>query len=167
MEQSNEDQAAETSRRRFVATVIGVIGGFITLLLGVPVIGFLLSPLFERPWRIRWSSLGPISRFPEGIPTVTAFTRQVEGAPPQREGAYVIRSGAAATVFSIHCTHLGCPYEWSQPAQQFFCPCHGGVFTKEGQVVSGPPPRPLDRYETRVVNGTLYVRRLMKGGHHV
>lgn len=167
MERPDEEQRFEAGRRRFVAGVIAVIGTVMTILLGVPVLGFLLSPLFERPWRVRWSSLGPLSGFPDGIPTAIAFTRQVTGGPPQREGAYVIRKDRSAVVYSIHCTHLGCPYTWSQPAQQFFCPCHGGVFTKEGQVISGPPPRPLDRFETRVVQGVLYVRRLMREPSHV
>lgn len=163
MEERHEEDSVERGRRRFVAGVIAASSAVIAALLGVPVLGYLLSPLFERPWRITWSSLGPLARFPEGTPTAVAFQRQVEGAPPQREGAYVLRQGSGATVYSIHCTHLGCPYEWSPPAERFFCPCHGGVFDKNGNVVSGPPPRPLDRYETRVVKGVLYVRRLRKG----
>jgi Rieske Fe-S protein len=35
-------------------------------------------------------------------------------------------------------------------ATRFRCPCHGGVFDAEGNVVEGPPPRPLDRVEVRV-----------------
>ncbi|MFQ6672701.1 MAG: ubiquinol-cytochrome c reductase iron-sulfur subunit, partial [Candidatus Tectimicrobiota bacterium] len=59
-------------------------------------------------------------------------------------------------VFHTHCTHVGCPTNWSAQAGRFFCPCHGGVFDKEGRVQAGPPPRPLDRHEVRIERGVLY-----------
>jgi Rieske Fe-S protein len=46
---------------------------------------------------------------------------------------------------------------WIPDTQRFFCPCHNGVFDKTGSVVSGPPPRPLDQYETKVENDQLYI----------
>jgi Rieske Fe-S protein len=48
---------------------------------------------------------------------------------------------------------------WIEDQQIFFCPCHNGVFDKAGEVVSGPPSRALDRYETKVEDAVLYVRR--------
>jgi hypothetical protein len=35
-------------------------------------------------------------------------------------------------------------------ANNFICPCHGGVYGFEGEVIGGPPVRPLDRFQTRV-----------------
>ena len=55
------------------------------------------------------------------------------------------------------CTHLGCRVRWIADQEQFFCPCHNGVFDKDGTVVSGPPPRPLDRYEVKVEGETVYI----------
>lgn len=43
------------------------------------------------------------------------------------------------------CTHLGCTPNWFDSEQLFKCPCHGSVFTKDGDVVSGPAPEPLYR----------------------
>src|SRR3712207_7978798 len=37
------------------------------------------------------------------------------------------------------------------------CPCHGGVYDFSGKVSGGPPVRPLDRFETKVVNGRVLV----------
>lgn len=51
---------------------------------------------------------------------------------------------------STSCTHLGCKAYWEPDNDRFFCPCHDGVFDINGNVVSGPPPRPLDRYEVEV-----------------
>jgi Rieske Fe-S protein len=55
------------------------------------------------------------------------------------------------------CTHLGCRVRWISDQEEFFCPCHNGVFDKQGKVVSGPPPRPLDRYEVKVENDQILV----------
>jgi hypothetical protein len=40
-------------------------------------------------------------------------------------------------------------------SERFICPCHGGVYDLLGRRVGGPPPRPLDRFPTRVVNGRV------------
>jgi len=56
------------------------------------------------------------------------------------------------------CTHLGCRVRWIAEQASFFCPCHNGVFDAQGSVVSGPPPRALDRYEVNVEGDKLYIR---------
>ena len=67
------------------------------------------------------------------------------------------KDGKAFDIFNPSCTHLGCPYNWNENKREFFCPCHNGVFSMEGEVLSGPPPRPLDRYPNRIENGKLWV----------
>ena len=44
-----------------------------------------------------------------------------------------------------------------RPRQRFICPCHGGVYGFNGEVVGGPPVRPLDRFYTRMRNGQVEV----------
>jgi len=39
---------------------------------------------------------------------------------------------------------------WNAESSQFRCPCHGGVFDREGNVVDGPPPAPLQRLAVRL-----------------
>lgn len=51
--------------------------------------------------------------------------------------------------FGPSCTHEGCFYDWDEPSTRFACRCHKGFFAIDGKVISGPPPRPLDRYATR------------------
>jgi cytochrome b6-f complex iron-sulfur subunit len=48
-------------------------------------------------------------------------------------------------VLSLVCTHLGCIVKWDPAAEAFHCPCHAGHFDKNGRVLSGPPPAPLER----------------------
>ena len=59
--------------------------------------------------------------------------------------------------FAINCTHLGCPVRWLPNADLFMCPCHGGVFYKDGTVASGPPPKPLVTYPVRVRDGRVEI----------
>ena len=58
---------------------------------------------------------------------------------------------------STRCAHLGCPVRYVQASQRFICPCHGGVYGGDGEVVAGPPVRPLDRFETTVEGGQVLV----------
>jgi Rieske Fe-S protein len=36
---------------------------------------------------------------------------------------------------------------WSDESDAFLCPCHDAKFSKDGKVLDGPPPRPLDVYD--------------------
>ncbi len=53
--------------------------------------------------------------------------------------------------------HLGCPVRYSEAAERFICPCHGGVYNFRGEVAGGPPVRPLDRFYTFVANDYVYI----------
>jgi Rieske Fe-S protein len=120
-----------------------------------------------------WSPIGtvgvpeagePDSRTP-GTVVATSFKRTVKDAylPPRPQETRVFvasRGGSQFAIFDARCTHLGCPVSWSEMTHEFFCACHGGVFDARGNVVDGPPPRPLDRYEWRIQDGVLYAGRL-------
>ena len=58
---------------------------------------------------------------------------------------------------STTCTHLGCSVSWQQDKKQFYCPCHQGVFDKNGSVISGPPPRPLDSYNVELEGDNVFI----------
>lgn len=69
----------------------------------------------------------------------------------------VRQSEQQVTVFSSICPHLGCGVRWNQPDDQFQCPCHGSVYDRNGHVVAGPAPRPLDELPSKIENGELKV----------
>ncbi len=50
------------------------------------------------------------------------------------------------------CAHLGCPVAYSAGSGGYICPCHGGNYDSRGLVTGGPPPRPLDRLDVKVVD---------------
>ncbi|MFQ5617084.1 MAG: ubiquinol-cytochrome c reductase iron-sulfur subunit, partial [Anaerolineales bacterium] len=61
------------------------------------------------------------------------------------------------TVLSAVCSHTGCNVAWQPDEAKFVCPCHGGRYNDLGEVLSGPPPRPLTKLPTRIENGQLFV----------
>jgi len=70
----------------------------------------------------------------------------------------IVNSKKGLKALSTECTHLGCKAYWEPENSRFFCPCHDGVFDTDGNVVSGPPPRPLDLYQVEVDgNDNVYV----------
>jgi Rieske Fe-S protein len=73
----------------------------------------------------------------------------------------VRRSDAEVTAFSPVCTHRPCAYAWSSDDRRFTCTCHDGTFDSDGQVLGGPPPRPLDRFPSRIAGGRLDVEVLV------
>lgn len=59
--------------------------------------------------------------------------------------------------FSRVCTHLGCLVKFDKERQLFICPCHAGLFDLEGKVISGPPPKPLQKFFVRVEGDNLTI----------
>ncbi len=81
-----------------------------------------------------------------------------------KKPVFVVRLKEGYKVYSGVCTHLGCIIHWEEDKQRFYCPCHKGVFDKYGNVVSGPPPRPLDQFEVIVENRLVYIQVEEKPG---
>jgi cytochrome b6-f complex iron-sulfur subunit len=55
------------------------------------------------------------------------------------------------------CTHLGCTVPWREEAGEFNCPCHSSLFNRQGEVLGGPAPRPLDIFPVSLQDGKLVV----------
>lgn len=72
---------------------------------------------------------------------------------------YVIRADATRVIaISAVCTHVRCILGFDREKRALICPCHEGRFDLSGNVVSGPPPRPLASYEVSLRAGEIYVR---------
>ncbi len=61
--------------------------------------------------------------------------------------------------FSAVCTHLTCTVSYESDTGTLYCPCHNGRFDLAGNVISGPPPRPLEAYEIEVGSGDIFVSK--------
>jgi menaquinol-cytochrome c reductase iron-sulfur subunit len=149
------------NRRQFMSLVTGAIGALIGLGLGIPAIAYIVGPALKKAQAQNWINLGSIAKVELGTPTLfkAKIERQTGWIVNQEElSVYVItENGRDYVAMSNICSHLGCRVRWIENQDGFFCPCHNGVFDKNGEVVSGPPPRPLDRFETRVENDQLQI----------
>lgn len=155
------------TRRSFLRWVIVALGSLIGMVLGGVGGGYFLSPVFRRREE-GWIDIGRAGDFLPGVPTKVEYIERKRDAwitTERRSSAWVLTSnGKDFIVFDPRCTHLGCPYRWDGEKKLFLCPCHNAVFTVDGQVVSGPPPRPLDRYLTKVVGGRLTILPMVTTG---
>ena len=78
--------------------------------------------------------------------------------PGEKDSAILIRTEAGEfRAYSQQCTHLACPVYYERQQKRLECPCHEGAFdAATGNVLYGPPPRPLDVIELELRNGELW-----------
>ena len=75
-------------------------------------------------------------------------------------GIYLVRADEGFFALSAVCTHLGCLTAWNQDLGIIACPCHGSKFTRTGEKIEGPAPKPLPWLKTSVSDeGDLMVDR--------
>jgi menaquinol-cytochrome c reductase iron-sulfur subunit len=158
----SESQDGQSKRRDFLKVVIVAIGGVITAGFGVPAIAYVLGPALQQGTS-EWLQLGSVNKVEVGVPTLFKTTIQTQTGWIKAEeefSAYVLtEDGQNFVVLSNVCTHLGCRVRWIADKNGFYCPCHNGAFSKDGKVIGGPPPKPLDRFESKVEKDVLFVKR--------
>jgi menaquinol-cytochrome c reductase iron-sulfur subunit len=146
-------QADPPGRRRalvlLVNSALALIGGGLAALLGA----FALRPAAAESAN-RWIRAGTAADLPPGIPVPRVLSvSRADGwyRERARQTVFLVRArDGDIRAYSATCTHLGCQVRWDGDAKKFLCPCHGGVYDADGQVLEGPPPRPLKRIEARV-----------------
>ncbi len=144
------------SRRAFLAGTVALAG-----VSAVALAGCAGTPYGPYPSPSRWISIST-SGLEIGVPSFVGFelspaapavpeaTPPLGSMPPGRGGAWLVKQTDRSVVaFVPFCTHQACVYAWKPDQSHFVCPCHPGIFTIDGTVVSGPPPGPLWRFETR------------------
>lgn len=157
---SSPDPCKGLDRRRFFKRLSAGLGAFAAALVGIPVIGFLFAPLFRNPPLV-WRQVGAIDKFK--VNEISEVTFDDPSSLPwagltSKTAAWLYRrSSEEFVVYSVNCSHLGCPVRWEADAQLFMCPCHGGMYYENGAVAAGPPPRSLVRYPVRLQAGQVEV----------
>ena len=161
-EQQTGEQQTQISRRRFHAITVWAIGGFISAGMAIPALAYIIGPALQSSQTQDWVRLGSTSKVELGVPTLFKVTVEQQTGwikNEQEVSVYVLTdNGRDYAAMSNICTHLGCRVRWVADRNQFFCPCHNGQFDKQGLVVAGPPPRPLDRYEVKVEGDQMFIK---------
>lgn len=151
----------EITRRRFFEKISIALAALCAAILGVPLVGFVIAPLFRKAPN-EWLTLGKVDDFEIGK-TVNVTITDPSSLPwagvTSKSAAWLRRVNEKEFIgFSVHCTHMGCPVRWLADAGLFMCPCHGGVYYSDGTVAAGPPPTPLIRHQVRVANGEVQLK---------
>ncbi len=143
----------EMSRRDFIKVTTGIVGSLIGAAVGLPAIYYLVDPVFKAGGKEGWIPIGKLEDMQVGLPYPFSFTRvQVNGwerTATSHAGFALRRSEDPSDLLILNsrCTHLACTVNWNETAQAYLCPCHDAKFNSNGEVLAGPPPRPLDRYD--------------------
>jgi Rieske Fe-S protein len=156
---SSSEEHPFIPRRRVLEAGVLAAGGAIGLTLvgagGRFVIG---ESLASKP--AQWVKVGDLANLPPGQMHRATFSVRAKDAwrIVERKGLLYAHSsdGAEYVVLDATCSHLGCNVHWKEERDGFRCPCHDAYFTREGEVISGPPPKPLTRLQTKVEDGVLY-----------
>lgn len=134
----------EPTRRRLVNWFLGTACGALVASVVYPVVRFLNPPDVAEA-ATQQVDAGTVSD-PELLETSFKIV------PFGNEPVILIRAEGGYLAFAATCTHLDCTVEFRQDLQIIWCNCHNGQFDLAGQVIGGPPPRPLRRFEVHVVD---------------
>lgn len=150
------------SRRNFLETSFWGLTGIVTLSVGATGARFLTGNALESPAE-QWVEIGKLSDLDPSLVNRVNYSLSAKDAwrDIQMSGALFAFSddgGDTYTVLDATCTHLGCVVQWKEADNRFVCPCHAGFFSREGEVISGPPPKPLRGLQTKIENDTLWAK---------
>lgn len=152
------------SRREVLVKIGFLFNGVVGMILGVPILRYLLSPAVRGRQMAyeSWLSLGPVEQFPVGQTRLATYLNpSVNPGDGETAGAACwVRNvnGESFQVFAINCAHLGCPVRWFPQSGLFMCPCHGGAYYADGSRASGPPERGLFEHAYKVQQGKLLIK---------
>jgi cytochrome b6-f complex iron-sulfur subunit len=134
---------------------------FINLFLGASITGTIVSFLYPV---IRY--IIPVKE-PESAVKRTTAAKVGELAPNTHKifkfgtvpGILINTREGQLIAFSAICTHLTCSVLYDSENESILCPCHNGIFDMSGNVISGPPPAPLESFEVEISGEDIVVSK--------
>jgi cytochrome b6-f complex iron-sulfur subunit len=154
MNTSTEEETSPLPRSQFLKVAVGGMCMGYAGAIGYPIYRYLNSPVEKSVAMaaVKEVTLKDADKLPAGSALMFKF-----GAAPSllihhKDGTWVALNAV--------CTHLGCTVKFEPVEQKIVCACHGGVYdARTGDTVSGPPPKPLTRYEAKVSPGSVLITR--------
>ena len=139
----------ELPRRDFLDYLLGgsLLAGLLAILGAI--VRFVWPP--EHLLGVQYSDRLLVGKVDE-IPVGTAVRKIFNG-----RGVLVLRNPSGFIAVDVKCTHQKCNVHWNEARKLFVCPCHGGLFDSFGNVISGPPSRPLRQIPVRILGDSVYL----------
>jgi succinate dehydrogenase / fumarate reductase iron-sulfur subunit len=152
--------APALDRRTFLTQLgVGVLGAGSALVLGAVATGSMVGPTLAKAPK-QWVPVSALENIKPGNVTTVLMKYETKSSLYTQQFSLpvlVSHTGNDIVCFKSACPHLGCVVKWDALAGRFRCSCHGGNFDRDGNVIAGPPPRPLDRYAFKVDASHLFV----------
>jgi cytochrome b6-f complex iron-sulfur subunit len=142
------------TRRGFVKVAVSGVGLAYAAAIGYPIYRYLNSPVEKslEMAAVKEVSLPNADKLPKGAALMFKF-----GVRPS---LLIHHADGSWTALTAVCTHMGCTVAYNPATARIECHCHGGVYDpKTGDNISGPPPRPLMKYNVIVAAGSVTVKR--------
>jgi Rieske Fe-S protein len=157
----HQSDVSSMGRRNFLVRAIVAIHGTIAATVAFVLGATTLAPSFSAR-DDTWLRAADLDSLPENQPVpVTLRVTRSDGYSQviDRTVVYLVRTGDSdVRALQSTCTHLGCRTSYDRRSKRILCPCHGGVFDPQGNVLGGPPPAPLPTLSTRVQDGQVLVQ---------
>ncbi|XWN52576.1 ubiquinol-cytochrome c reductase iron-sulfur subunit [Anoxybacillus flavithermus] len=159
------------SRRQFLNYTLTGVGGFMAAGILSPMVRFALDPILKEETgqdMVAVAQVKDITTEPQRFDfKVKVKDAWYESEEPRSAWVFKDENGDIVALSPI-CTHLGCTVNWNgdkNNPNRFFCPCHYGLYEKDGtNVPNTPPPAPLHRYEYEIKDDTLYLGKAKPRG---
>lgn len=158
------------SRRQFLSYTLTGVGGFMAAGMLAPMVRFAIDPVLQPADEGEMVAVMPVDEITTEPVRKDFKVHQIDAwyESDVQMSAWIYKNEAGEIVaLSPICKHLGCTVNWSPEGHEnyFFCPCHDGLYEKDGTNVPGtPPPQPLDVYDMEVRDGTLYLGKARPRG---
>jgi menaquinol-cytochrome c reductase iron-sulfur subunit len=156
----------EMSRRQFLTYTLGGTGAF---MLSMPILWnlrFAVDPLLQPKKETDWVKVVELEKLSTEPISVDFKVHVVDGwfeSDPTKKAWIALDENGQPFALSPVCKHLGCTVNWNSNSQypnQYFCPCHGAHYTKQGEPLA-VANAPLDQYAVDVRDGWVYLGQLM------
>jgi succinate dehydrogenase / fumarate reductase iron-sulfur subunit len=138
---------------------VALLGGGIAAALGGIAAVTTVGPSADQAAE-QWIPVAKLSELTQGKVTTVLMKYDVRSgiySQPVSTPVLVSRLSDEIICYKSPCPHLGCIVHWDGQSDQFRCACHGGTFDRAGNVIAGPPPRPLDKYQHKIDSDQLLV----------
>jgi Rieske Fe-S protein len=137
-------------RREFLNWITGFVGATLGAFVAYPILRYLVPP-----------------KTPEAATRRVVAAKKDEVAPGSfkifpfggRPGILIRSADGSYRALSAECTHLACTVQFKKDEGKIWCACHDGRYDLEGRNISGPPPRPLERYDVHVIGDEVVVEK--------
>ena len=160
---SADSVGGDIDRRKFLSGIIGVVATAVAVMVGIPAIGYLVSPGLKKQNEDQWITLGPVSSLTPGEPTGFPYsTRSKDGwvESSQSGVAYAVdarRSERDGLFERLHAPEL--PRHLARLSERdYFCPCHDGRVRRSTASWSADRLRgPWTSSRSRSTNGQIMI----------